>query len=80
MPDAMSNGDAPAGQSGRVVIGANGGGTFMAFDGDGFEFHFGGNVLTMNAGGLKMNGKNIGDTHTHGGITVGLQNTLGPNP
>lgn len=80
MPDAMSNGDAPAGQGDRVVIGANGGGTFMAFDSNGFEFHFGGNVLTMGADGLKMNGKNIGDTHTHGGIVIGGANTLGPNP
>ena len=79
MPDAMSNGDAPAGQGDRVVIGANGGGTFMAFDGDGFEFHFRGNVLTMNADGLKMNGKNIGDTHTHGGVVPGGADTLGPN-
>lgn len=80
VPDAMSNGNAPAGQDDRVVIGANGGSAFMAFDADGFEFNFGGNVLTMDAGGLKMNGKNIGDTHTHGGVALGASNTAVPNP
>lgn len=80
IPDAMSNGNAPAGQGDRVVIGANGGSAFMSFDADGFEFNFGGNVLTMNAAGLRMNGINIGDDHTHGGIVIGGQNTQVPNP
>lgn len=80
MPDAMSNGDAPAGQGGRVVIGSNSGSSFMAFDGDGFEWHAGGNVLTFGADGLKMNGINIGDTHTHGGVLRGDADTDPPNP
>ena len=80
MPDAMSNGNAPAGQEGRVVIGANDGSSYMAFDGDGFEWSAGGNTLTFDASGLKMNGKNIGDTHTHNGVTPGGGNTGTPNP
>lgn len=80
MPDAMGNGDAPAGQSGRVVIGANDGSSYMAFDADGFEWSAGGNTLTFNGDGLRMNGKNIGDTHTHGGIFRGGDDTYGPNP
>lgn len=80
MPDAMSNGDAPAGQGDNVVIGVNGGGTFMSIGSSGMEFHFGGNVLTMDAGGIKMNGVNIGDTHTHGGVTPGADDTGVPNP
>lgn len=79
VPDAMKNGDAPAGQGDRVVIGANGGSAFIAFDEDGFEFRFGGHILTMDAAGLKMNGKNIGDTHTHGGVIMGGDNTAVPN-
>ena len=80
MPDAMSNGDAPAGQGGRVVIGSNSGSSFMAFDGDGFEWRAGGNVLTFGADGLKMNGINIGDTHTHGGVVNGSDHTDPPDP
>ncbi|MEY0874858.1 hypothetical protein [Providencia manganoxydans] len=30
-------------------------------------------------GTLKHNGKNIGDTHTHGGVQTGGGNTGGPN-
>lgn len=87
MPDAMSNGDAPAGQGDRVVIGSNSGGTFMSFDGDGFYFTVGGVTWSLTAAGLEQtggtvihDGKNIGSTHTHGGILVGGMNTLGPNP
>lgn len=80
MPDAMSNGDAPAGQSGRVVIGANDGSSYMAFDANGFEWSAGGNTLTFDGSGLKMNGINIGDTHTHGGVTPGSNDTDVPNP
>lgn len=80
MPDAMSNGAPPAGQEGRVVIGANDGSSYMAFDGDGFEWSAGGNVLTFDGSGLKMNGINIGDTHTHGGVTTGTDDTDVPNP
>jgi hypothetical protein len=43
--------------------------------------------MTMTSAGLSIvggtithNGKNIGDTHTHGGIVPGADNTLGPNP
>ena len=78
-PDAMSNGNAPAGQGDRVVIGANDGSSYMAFDGNGFEWSAGGNTLTFDGSGLKMNGKNIGDTHTHGGVTFGVDNTDVPN-
>jgi hypothetical protein len=87
MPDAMSNGDAPAGQGDRVVIGANNGSAFFSFDGDTLYFESGGVSMTMTSAGLSIvggtithNGKNIGDTHTHGGIVPGADNTLGPNP
>lgn len=80
MPDAMSNGDAPAGQGDRVVIGSNDGSCYISFDGSGIEMKTPGGVLTFDAGGLKMNGKNIGDTHTHGGIEPGGGNTAVPNP
>lgn len=80
MPDAMGNGNAPAGQEGRVVIGANDGSSYMAFDGDGFEWSAGGNTLTFDGSGLKMNGINIGDTHTHSGVVPGSGDTGTPNP
>lgn len=79
MPDAMANGDAPAGQGDRVVIGSNGGGTYFAFDDSGFEFTGPFGTLTMDASGIKHNGKNIGDTHTHSGVVPGSGNTGVPN-
>lgn len=80
MPDAMSNGNAPAGQGDRVVIGSNNGSAFIAFDEDGFEIHAGGHVLTLGADGLKMNGINIGDTHVHTDVTPGPADTGPPKP
>lgn len=80
MPDAMSNGDAPEGQGDRVVIGSNDGACFMAFDANGFEFSGPFGKLTFGADGIRHNGKNIGDTHTHGGIVPGGGNTAVPNP
>lgn len=38
-----------------------------------FEGDYG--VITADASGLKHNGKNIGETHIHGGIVVGGDNT-----
>lgn len=80
MPDAMSNGNAPAGQGDRVVIGSNSGSVFMAFDEDSLEFTGPWGTLTLDASGIHHNGKNIGDTHTHGGIIPGGSNTTVPNP
>lgn len=78
MPDAMGNGDAPAGQSGRVVIGSNDGGSYLAFDGSGFYFNIGGTEFTLTEAGFAQtggrvthNGTNIGDTHIHKGVTPG---------
>lgn len=78
MPDAMSNGDAPAGQDGRVVIGTNDGSCYMAFDGSGFYFNVGGTEFTLTAAGFAQtggavthNGTDIGDTHIHDGVTPG---------
>lgn len=86
MPDAMSNGAPPAGQEGRVVIGANDGGAFFSFDGSTLYFEADGVSMTMNSGGLAIvggtvthNGINIGDTHTHGGVTTGSDDTDVPN-
>lgn len=84
MPDAMSNGDAPAGQGDRVVIGANNGGAYFAFDGSTLYWECGGVSMTMSAGGLAItggtithNGKNIGDTHIHTNVVPG-GGTSGP--
>jgi len=78
MPDAMSAGDAPAGEGDRVVIGAHGGSAFMSFDEDGFYFTIGGVSMTLTGDGVTIvggavthNGKNIGDTHEHTGVTPG---------
>lgn len=80
MPDAMKMGDVPGGQADRVVIGANGGSAFMAFDGDSFEFSGPWGTLTFSAAGIIHNGLNIGSTHTHGGVNPGGGNTAVPNP
>lgn len=78
IPDAMSNGDAPAGQSGRVVIGANDGSAFFSFDGSGLYFSCGGVEVAITGAGMSItggtvthNGVNIGDDHTHTGVTPG---------
>lgn len=85
MPDAMSNGDAPAGQGDRVVIGSNDGGAFMSFDGSGFYFNVGGTEWALTAAGFAQtggtvthNGVNIGDTHVHGGVVSGGDTTSVP--
>ena len=84
MPDAMSNGDAPAGQSGRVVIGANDGSAFFSFDGSGLYFSCGGVEVAITGAGISItggtvthNGVNIGDDHAHTGVTPG-GGTSGP--
>lgn len=86
MPDAMGNGDAPAGQGDRVVIGSNDGGAFLSFDGSGFYFNVGGTEWALTAAGFAQtggtvthNGVNIGDTHVHGGIVVGGADTAVPH-
>lgn len=95
MPDAMSNGDAPSGHGDNVIIGLNGGDTYISLGSGAIELYMGDNVLTLDAsgltvtaggntlsltsGGLEMNGKNIGDDHTHGGVTSGASSTGAPN-
>lgn len=86
MPDAMSNGDAPAGMEGRVVIGLNGGGATLSFDAGGFYFNIGGVEIALTAAGFAQtggtvthNGTNIGDTHVHGGVTPGGGSTGVPS-
>ena len=78
MPDAMTQGDAPAGQSDAVVIGSVDGGSYLAFTGDGFTFNVGGTVFALTAAGFEQtggtvrhNGTDIGETHIHGGVVVG---------
>lgn len=85
MPDAMGNGDAPAGQGDRVVIGSNDGGAFMSFDGSGFYFNVGGTEWALTAAGFTQtggtvahNGTDIGDTHIHSGVTPGGGNSGAP--
>lgn len=88
MPDAMGLGDVPGGapESDRVVIGANGGSAFLSFDEAGIYFTAPGVTIAITAAGVVItgprvehNGKNIGDTHTHGGIEPGGGNTAVPN-
>lgn len=86
MPDSMNMGDVPAGEGDRVVIGSVGGGSILSFDDTGFYFTVGGTTWSLTAAGLhqeggtvRHNAKNIGDTHTHGGITPGGANTAVPN-
>jgi hypothetical protein len=85
IPDAMTNGDAPAGASGRVVIGANDGSAYFSFDGSGLYFNCGGVEVAITEAGLAItggtvahNGVNIGDTHVHTGVVSGGANTGAP--
>lgn len=47
---------------------------------DAIELRVGSQVLRLDASGLKHNGVNIGETHTHGGVQTGPSNTGAPNP
>lgn len=78
MPDAMKMGDVPAGESDRVVIGSNSGGSILSFDDDGFYFTVGGTSFKLTAAGfeqtggtMKHDGKNVGSDHRHTGVTPG---------
>jgi hypothetical protein len=69
-----------------VVIGVNGGSTFLAFDDSGFYFNVGGVEWSLTSAGLeqtggmvKHNGINIGDTHTHKDVQPGGGNSGAPN-
>lgn len=79
MPDAMKMGDVPGGEGDNVVIGANDGSAYISFNGGEINLVCGGNRLTLSGSGLSMNGINIGDTHTHGGVVIGTDDTLPPN-
>lgn len=87
MPDAMGLGDVPGGaaEGDRVVIGANGGSSYLSFDEDGLYFTAPGVTVTITGAGLAItggtvthNGTNIGDTHVHGGVEPGGSNTAVP--
>ena len=75
MPDAMTQGAAPAGQDDAVVIGAVNGAAYIAFTGDRITLNVGGQVLELTADGLKHNGINIGDDHKHLDVTAGADTT-----
>lgn len=89
MPDAMSFGDAPAGQGDRVVIGNAAGGTFFSFDDDGFYFKVGGvsaelkgNGLILTSGGVRYElteggFRQFGGSMAHNDINVGDSHTHG---
>lgn len=87
MPDSMNMGDVPAGESDRVVIGSVGGNSILSFDDTGFYFTVGGTTWSLTAAGFHQEGgtmshgsKNIGNTHTHGGIVTGGNHTAVPDP
>lgn len=80
MPDAMTQGDAPAGQGDAVVIGSVDGGSYIAFTGDRITLNVAGQVLELTADGLKHNGINIGDDHKHLDVTAGADTTGVPEP
>ena len=70
--------------SGELIIEI--GGMTHTFSANGFETNVGGMVHTVSGGGVETSGgsvthdgKNIGSTHTHGGIAKGMDNTKGPN-
>jgi phage baseplate assembly protein V len=54
-------------------------GSRFELDAESFRVEVAGQVLTLDASGLKHNGKNVGDTHVHGGITPGADDTDVPS-
>lgn|GEM_PF-729814 len=54
-------------------------GSRFELNADSFRVEVAGQVLTLDASGLKHNGKNIGDTHVHGGVVIGGDDTDVPS-
>lgn len=79
-PDAMKFGDVAPSNGDRAVIGTADNSVSIAFDETGIYFSAGGHEMSFTAAGLIMDGKNIGATHTHGGIVTGGQHTDVPDP
>lgn len=79
-PDAMKFGNVSGANGDRAVLGTADNGVSIAFDETGIYLTMGGHEVSLTAAGLFMDGKNIGATHTHGGITPGGSNTAVPNP
>lgn len=79
-PDAMKYGNVAAPDGERAVFATGDNGTSIAFDESGIYLTVGGNVVSLTAAGLHMNGKNIGFDHTHNDVTPGSGNTGEPNP
>lgn len=86
MPDAMSMGNVAAPDSDNVTIQVNEGGAVISLGSDSITQTVGGVSIKQTAGGIEIlggtithNGKNIGATHVHGGVTPGGGNTGVPS-
>jgi hypothetical protein len=64
---------------GAASIKATGGGAAIVFTIGGYSLTLSASGAVNTGGALSHNGKNIGDTHTHKGISVGPDNTGTPN-
>lgn len=90
-PDAAEDIPPPAGHEDALVLQSEDGANFVAVGDDyihaeaqgnkleinstGIKLTVGGQVVELNSSGLWHNGVNIGFPHTHGGVTVGTDNT-----
>ncbi|MCG3266111.1 phage baseplate assembly protein V [Yoonia sp. I 8.24] len=64
---------------GSASIKAVGGGSSIVFSVGGYSLTLSASGAVNSGGALSHNGKNIGDTHTHKGISAGPDNTGTPN-
>jgi hypothetical protein len=87
MPDAMSMGDVEAPDGDSVTIQMNAGGVVLAMGENGFSVRVGGVSMEITGAGIAItggaishDGRNIGSTHVHNGITPGGANTGLPQP
>jgi phage baseplate assembly protein gpV len=67
-------------QVGQAAIRATGGGSAIVFSVGGFSLTLSADGAVNTGGALSHNGKNIGDTHIHGGIEPGPATTDVPRP
>lgn len=67
-------------QVGQASIRATGGGSAIVFSVGGYSLTLSAAGAVNTGGALSHNGKNIGDTHTHGKVVAGPADTDVPNP
>lgn len=78
-PDSLKGWTVAGGDADALTLQSLDGATCIAIGTGTIELRAGGQVLKIDASGVKHNGVNIGGTHTHGGVEPGGGTTGGPS-